>query len=153
MTNYEAEKMFQEQPLQGTTQHHKVIFYRGEAYHQEVENLTRKISELISERKKIIDSVLVKIQKPSGWEIALNEKDSTFGSGRIRYTVQHNIFEEVAKKPVIPVAVAPPRQLTHLEKYLQIIDAKTLFNSGLLTKEEKKALLDEHIKEQNNDNR
>lgn len=154
MTNYEAQKLLENPPTEGVIQDRhstRIIFYKGETYHQEVESLSKKISALIDERKKLINNIVNKIQKPTGWGVAFHEKDSSLDYGKIRYSIRKEIYEEKPAAPPKPVAPpTPPKKLTRLEIMLNIMDSKTLFNSGILDKEEKAELLKEYMEARSN---
>ena len=154
MTDYETQKLFDTPPTEGVlldNYNTKVLFYNGETYHQEVENLSKKISALIDERKKLINNIVDKIQKPTGWSVAFHEKESSLDYGKIKYSIRKEIYEERPAAPPKPVAPpTPPKKLTRLEIMLSIMDSKTLFNSGILDKEEKAELLKEYMEARTN---
>lgn len=101
-----------------------------------IKSLNEQISKLTSEKDKLVKELLAKTPNPRNWSVSLNR---IFDYGYIEAKVTKRVWKESKPEPVKPV-YTPPTQ-TPLEKMLNRIDAKTLFNSGILTREEKRELL------------
>lgn len=95
----------------------------------------KQINALEIEKNRIIGAFLKKVQAPRGWSVKLE----TVYDGRIKVSVSTIIYRKAVEQPKTPPP--PPRERTPLEKLSSVIDIKTLFNSGILTKEQKAELL------------
>lgn len=141
-------ELFDEEPMIGVSSDStktKRLYYNGEIYVAELERLEKEIKRLQEEHRLLaINSVNEKVKPPKGWQAMVVKTYAT----TIQYQVYRDYYEE--RRPEAPkptAAPSAPRQpkLTRLERMLQVVDSKTLFNSGLLSKEEKKSLLDDHL--------
>jgi hypothetical protein len=87
-----------------------------------------QISKLEKERDRLVEELSLKVHRPEGWNVS------------VRKVRDYGCLEVLIKTEVVKEQ-KPMKPETKLQKMLRQIDAKTLFNSGVLTKKEKRELL------------
>ena len=108
------------------------------------DDITPKLKQVIADMKslkaehdKLVEQLAEKARKPHGWGVDVHR---VMDWGYLEAHITKKVYKINQPAPQKPY-VAPPEP-TKLEKILRLIDAKTLFNSGILTNEEKRELLD-----------
>lgn len=105
-----------------------------------IAKLNVEICKLKKERDIIINAWLDEIPILPGWKKKVESDADSIGDLLVRaYCEIRRENNPVTQKITL---IDKPKEKTKLQKYLTVIDAKTLFNSGILSKEEKKELLD-----------
>lgn len=110
------------------------------------EKITPKLKQVIADMAKLkkehddlVKELSLKAARPSGWGVNVRR---VFEYGYIEVEITKSVYRVDTPEKPKPVYVAPIiPEPTKLDKLLRNIDAKTLFNSGILTKEEKRELL------------
>ncbi len=123
-----------EQVLEGN----KVSYYIWDCNiekRKQIAEINKQIRDLENQRKTIIDDWIKEIPVLKGWKKEVTSDVTDFDD------LQVKLWCSIRREPAIKL-VDKPKERTKLQKYLSVMDAKTLFNSGILSKEEKKELLD-----------
>ncbi len=107
------------------------------------DDITPKLKQAIADMaklKKEHDSLVLELSlkaaRPKGWGVNVAR---VFEYGYIEVQITKKVYREHKPNPPYVAPIIP--EPTKLEKMLRLIDAKTLFNSGILTKEEKREIL------------
>lgn len=126
-----------------STQREDIFYYTLEV--KDIEGITPKLKQVIADMAKLkkehddlVNQLVVRTPRPAGWGVKLHK---VYDYGYVEVMVTRIVYKE--NKPVphqLPITPKPTEE-TKLQKLLRNIDAKTLFNSGILTKEEKRELL------------
>lgn len=127
----------------GKSDYNDAYFYDIDVKDSEIEvelkEVFKQLEALETKKKELAKALLVRAEAPSGWSKSIKKiSEHGYITARIFRIVYREKKEAAAPAPLPPI---PPKTETPLEKITKHIDPKTLFNSGILTKEEKRELL------------
>jgi hypothetical protein len=92
------------------------------------------IEKLEEQKQQLLKQVVSRTPAHKSWSRSVKSVNKY--SGSVEVLLRRTVSIDAPQKPP-----ATPKEISKLEKLTRFIDAKTLFNSGILTKEEKRELL------------
>lgn len=133
-----------ENPLMAKNGYEDIFYYTVEVKDPEeitpqLKKVFDQIKELEKEKAALIGKLERKVIAPAGWSVKASD---VYDYGYIKACISKVVHRK--PPPLAPEIKKTPEaiELEKLQKVLRYVDAKTLFHSNILTKEEKRKLLE-----------